>query len=334
MDKYTIYLVNASANPQLFWCFLERPDELAGVAGVFANSKASLMVKPKYSGKNRFRIPVQYVVGAGASNDAVGLNVEVISDTTHNADLGQIWDADYVTAPPNEGPDLTKDSAAAGPHQIAIKSNNFNKVQNETSENSWFSNQSFGIMTEAGFVGMTWSPDPGKTRTLTPKLTFYVAVGSYGANKLADWTDISNSAQKLEVPDDFDDSNECTVTYGQDGTWQPSKGRPQKARALVEESKALAILDKSRLAGKQTHQIVATYWPSEPDPKSIPGLVGMVTVSQALNAAFAFFVLSSVEFSVDRIDEDGKTVHFSYSGSQGAKQIMNLFKKGAQLIFS
>jgi len=37
---YTIYLVNKSRNDQTFWCFLQRPDELAADPAVFANSSA------------------------------------------------------------------------------------------------------------------------------------------------------------------------------------------------------------------------------------------------------------------------------------------------------
>src|SRR3954464_14544674 len=35
-NKYTIYLENQGTDPQIFWCFLAPPQELAGQAGVFA----------------------------------------------------------------------------------------------------------------------------------------------------------------------------------------------------------------------------------------------------------------------------------------------------------
>jgi hypothetical protein len=44
MDTYTIYLVNQSADDQLFWCFLARPVELVNDPQVYANSSASLEV--------------------------------------------------------------------------------------------------------------------------------------------------------------------------------------------------------------------------------------------------------------------------------------------------
>lgn len=223
MDQYTIYLVNQSADTQTFWCFLAPPQELESDPGVFANSSASMSVSPNFPGTNSFVIPAQYVVGAGASNQAVGLNVQVISDITPDANLTDTWDAAYANVPPNQGPTLSMDPAKAGPGQIAITTNNFNQVNNENS--GWFGSQSFGIRTEAGFIGMTWSPKPGQTRTLTPALTFYVAIGPFGRNALASWDTISNSAQSVSVPNDFA-NNVCTVTYTPDGSFNADPGPP------------------------------------------------------------------------------------------------------------
>src|SRR5262249_61371312 len=102
--QYTIYLVNESAVTQVFWCFLAQPQELASDPNVYANSSTSLAVGPFQPGYNTFTIPVQYIVGAGASNNAVGLNIQVTSSVQNNADLGQMWDANYATVPPNQGP--------------------------------------------------------------------------------------------------------------------------------------------------------------------------------------------------------------------------------------
>jgi hypothetical protein len=100
---YTIYLVNNSSNTALFWCFLAPPVELAGDPNVFANSSTSLSVPPMSPATNTFTIPVQYVVGAGASNSAVGLNIRIDSNITLNTDLAQAWEANYATVPPNQG---------------------------------------------------------------------------------------------------------------------------------------------------------------------------------------------------------------------------------------
>jgi hypothetical protein len=163
VDTYTIYIVNQSASAQQFWCFLTPPVALVNNPGVYANSSASLEVAPNYGGTNQFVIPVQYVVGAGASNQAVGLNVQVISNFTQDTNLGQGWLASYVNAPPNEGPTIAA-AAATTPQQIAITTNAFNQVSNDDAH--WYANQSFGILTEAGFVGMTWSPSPSGVQTL------------------------------------------------------------------------------------------------------------------------------------------------------------------------
>jgi hypothetical protein len=125
VDKYTIYVVNQNSDTQTFWCFLSEPEELAHDSGVFANSAASIAIQSNYQGLVSFVIPVQYVVGAGASNQAVGLGVEVVSATSANADLGSVWQAVYATVPPNMGPDLTGPAQGAPANSIEIISNAF-----------------------------------------------------------------------------------------------------------------------------------------------------------------------------------------------------------------
>jgi hypothetical protein len=53
-----------------------------------------------------------------------------------------------------------------------------------------------------------------------------------------------------------------------------------------------------------------------------------------LIAAFAVFVLSGVTFVISRAPVGGTTVMFSYSGSESAKAIKDLFVAGAELFFS
>jgi hypothetical protein len=331
MDTYTIYLVNTGVGPEQFWCFLERPEDLLSEKEVFANSQATLEVASHYGGQARFVIPVQYVVAAGASNDAVGLSVQVLTNFVENANLMDTWDATYANAPPPMGPTLAIDSSKVGKNQIAIWSNDFNQPQNEN-DNQWFSSQSFGIQTKSGFVGMTWSPKPGQTTTLTPKLTFYVAIGNYGSNSLADWTTISKKAQAIHSETDFL-FGECTVSYDGSGNFSVSKGKPETLVG-ADEIKALATLDKARLAGRQTDTLQGVYWLSGPDPDSdYTYLTGQITVSQAVTAAFAFFVLSGVTFAIDENARGQRTFKFSYSGPEAAKKIKSLFKAGATLLF-
>ena len=337
-DTYTIYLVNKSADTQLFWCFLAPPQELVNDPRVYANSSANLAVLPNSPASNYFQIPVQYLVGAGASNNAVGLNVVVVSNVTNDANLQDTWQANYANWPPNEGPVMAKSGVQAPANTIAIVSNAYDKVNNEN--NNWFANQSFGIQTEAGFIGMTWDPDPNQTRTLTPKLTFYVATGDYNSNALASWNDVSNNAQAVNAPSDFL-YNKCTVTYGQDGEWSITPGEPPTL-ALTEdldwflseahnELVALAYLSKGTT---QADTLISVHWNSSAFAANESEVViaGTLTVGTALTAAFSYFILAGIKFEIKR-QPTGTTVEFSYDGSKGAKYMMSLFTKGAQLFF-
>lgn len=222
-NNYTVYLINQMSTTQTFWCFLDKPVEVQDDPGVFANSSASLAIDSNAASTNYFTIPVQYVVGAGASNKAVGLNVKINSSIVENADLTQVWDATYANVSPNKGPTLTLDNATASDTSLKIVSNAFAQESNESQ--NWWASQSFGIETEAGFMGMTWSPSPNQTRTLTPKLTFYISVGTFGVSTLADWDDVSNAAATLSVPGSFN-AGACTVTLLNNGTWTVKPGKP------------------------------------------------------------------------------------------------------------
>ncbi len=337
-DTYTIYLVNKSADSQLFWCFLAPPQELINDPKVYANSSANLEVVPNSPASNYFEVPVQYVVGAGASTHAVGLNVVVVSNVTNDASLQDTWQANYANWPPNEGPTMANSGVQAPANTIALVSNPYDKVKNEN--NGWFANQSFGIQTEAGFVGMTWDPEPNQTRTLTPKLTFYVATGDYSANSLASWNDVSNDAQPVNAPGDFL-YNKCTVTYGEDGEWSVAPGEPPTL-ALTEdldwflseahnELVALAYLSKGTT---DTDRLESVRWDSSPlaAEKGEIFLAGTLTVQTALTATFSYFVLAGIKFRIKR-QPSGTTVEFDYDGSKGATHIKSLFKWGAKLFF-
>jgi hypothetical protein len=175
VDTYNIHLVNTSASSQTFWCFLARPQELVDDPGVYANSSANLEVDPNSPADNYFGIPVQYIVGAGASNKAVGLNIQVVSSVTNDADVLDTWDANYADWPPNKGPTMSLSGTKAPPNSIAIVTNPFNQITNENNH----CNQSSGIETASGFIGMSWSPNPNQKRTLIPKLKFYVSTGDF-----------------------------------------------------------------------------------------------------------------------------------------------------------
>lgn len=223
--EYTIYLENNSATTKNFWCFLAPPQELDNKK-VFANSSTNLAVAPHSQDVNTFTIPVQYVVGAAASNEAVGLNIKVETYNTKPADLTDVFEAKYKTIPPKMGPTLAKVSTASPANTIRMDSNSFNRGTNE--DGGWFSNMSFGIKTEQGFIGMTWAPPPQDKKTITPELSFYIACGSFGANSLARWEDVSESCARLQVPVDFDLLC-ATVTLDGTGSFVVTPGKPKNA---------------------------------------------------------------------------------------------------------
>lgn len=235
--NYTIYVINQSTNSQLFWAFLAEP-QVTNNPQVFANSNTNLMVPAGSTNLNSFTIPVQYIVGAGASNNAVGLNTRIESNATRNSELNQLWDVTYATVPPNQGPIIpTSASGGSTATTLAMKTNGYNPAINSAS--NWFESMSFGIRTSQGFMGLTWNPQPSKTFTITPKLTFYIAVGDYSNNSLADINSVSNSSAVCDVPTSFDAINQCTVTYSTTGAWDVKPGRPSEA-LLLTPAKTLA----------------------------------------------------------------------------------------------
>ncbi|MEM9293448.1 MAG: hypothetical protein AAGD01_17325 [Acidobacteriota bacterium] len=228
-DEYTIYLQNESESTQVFWFFLERPEELISDPLVYANSDIHLAVSPHSPSVDTFTVPVQYLVGAGAGNNAVGLDVRIDSTIIEKAHLGEEFSAVYADVPPNQGPTLSRTGTGAGENSLSISSNPFDQANNEA--NGWYSNMSFGIQTAQGFAGMTWSPNPNQRRTLTPTLTFYVAVGEFGQNRLASWTTVSIDSAELVVPRDFA-QRKATVTYTSRGQWVVTPGAPSLADSI------------------------------------------------------------------------------------------------------
>lgn len=346
-SQYTIYLVNKSSSTQTFWCFLTRPQEVASDPSVFANSSASIAIDSNDPSTNSFTIPVQYVVGAGASNNAVGLDVQVNSTISQNSDLAAVWNADYANAPPKKGPKLTLASSATGPNSIKLVTNAFNQEDNEAL--GWYSNQSFGIQTQSGFMGMTWSPSPNQSRTLTPKLSFYISVGDFGSSTLADWTQVSNDSAVVAVPGSFN-AGSATVTLLNNGKWSVSPGKPVQLSLLENlsflkspqhaELMAMAYLEDSSM---QPDTVTTVHWGAAEVSEILDAnledgfvantfLTGTITVAAALTAAFTYFALSGVQFSVVSTPND-TTVNFSYNGTLSAAAVESLLVAGAKVIF-
>lgn len=343
VTTYTINIVNQSADDQTFWCFLAPPEELKGMPGVFANSAANLLV-PSYSpNANMFTIPVQFMVGASASNQAVGLNVRVDSIASQPTDLGVSWSANYYNVPPQRGPDLKKSGTLKDEQQLEITTNAFNKPGNE--DQGWFSNMSYGVQSANGFIGMTWSPAPQDTRTWTPKLQFFVATGSYGENELASWTDISSNSAVISAPTDFQ-YGQTTVTLDGSGNWQVTPGKPSSqgrrshldrliaSHHLLAQAHARLVPFARPLGSSQTDTVKTVQWNSSLEDPAGPltFISGTLTVNAALLAAFSTFVLSGVEFQITSAPARGTTISFNYSGTRSAQAIKDLFTAGAKIL--
>ena len=230
MNQYNIYLVNQEVQSQIFWCFLDAPQGL-GSKKVYANSEVSLEVKPfNPHVQNSFTVPVQYQVEAGASNQAVKPKIEITSMDTYKTNTGEMWQVDYTTVPPNEGPSMNQasspppNSQPPSSSQILLSTNAFNQKTNI--QNNWYESMSFGIMTEAGYIGTTWSPDPSETYTITPKLKFYIATGKYESNSLASYSQVSNGSAIVDTAQSFDAQLNCTVTLNSSGQWSVTPGLP------------------------------------------------------------------------------------------------------------
>ncbi|WP_075343586.1 hypothetical protein [Tenacibaculum agarivorans] len=220
---YKIYLVNKGSSVKNFWCFLKQPEGINSPK-VYANSSAMLSVIPNYEGINTFTIPLQYIIGAGSHNNAVGLDVKIDSNIVKKVSLQESWAANYSTVPPKQGPLLTiNQDTTSATDTIGIKSNTFDRVANENS--SWYSSMSFGIESANGYVGVTWAPSPNDSSTITPKFAFYIATGNYTSNALADIETISNESAKIELSN-FNNL-EATVTLTATGEWLVTPGKPQ-----------------------------------------------------------------------------------------------------------
>lgn len=349
--EYSIYLVNKGASQKTFWAFLQRPEELKSDKKVFANSSAQLAVEPDHHAYDRFVIPVQYMVGAGASTQSVGLRTKVVSDFPQQTDLGEAWLAEYATVPPQKGPNITKTGESPGAERIMISSNGFDKVKNDQA--GWFENMSFGIQTEAGYMGMTWAPDPKDARTITPKLTFYISTGDFGSNELADWTTVSTDAAEV-TSRDFDEQLNATVTLLSDGSFSVNPGKPKispKAdlfASLVDSHNSLTkahgdlvkflhqpgLMSPSFAQDLQEDIVADVEWDESvaEDGEYHTYLTGEISVTTAVKAAAAFFVLSSCYFDITKVSDDGMSIRFIYSGQKGAEHIKNLLTAGKKIL--
>lgn len=358
MNLYNIYIVNKSTDSQTFWSFLDKP-EVTTNETIYANSSSYLTVAPNRSSQsNYFSIPVQFKVGVGASNQAVKLKTRVTSSELLDTNLNQGWQATYYDPTKHQGPILSQEGTS-GPKTITVMTNQY--AQDQEGPNTWYSNISFGMQTQSGFMGVTWKPNPLKTYTITPKVGFYIATGSYTSNHLADISDISSVSAHVTQAS-FDDALDCTVTYNSDGTWSIAAGKPSNAAAdlLLEAHAALASAHEvlvRKLVGDNKPMSLAM--PSvimeevetakpvertskgikfddgayEPDPATNPRITGTITVGRVVAAGALYILAAGVRLRITRRHPNGLEFDFEYDGQRSRQALRDLFGVNAIVRF-
>lgn len=216
--NYKINLINHSLSDQKFWCFLGEP-KASFRSTVFANSDTYVIV-PINDGsqRNSFNIPWQNVVAVGASNEAVASGAHIESSVTERTGVEVMWEADYS----EKKPPTLKQSGRA--RTLTIQSNYFNKGLEMA--NQRYGSMTYGVQSDEGFLGITWSPAPGTRYQIEPRVRFYVAIGDFQSNRLADIPVISRSAAEV-TESEFDANGEATVVLSVDGNWQVYAGPPR-----------------------------------------------------------------------------------------------------------
>ncbi|MBF4333307.1 hypothetical protein EAY29_24095, partial [Vibrio anguillarum] len=222
-DLFKIYIINESTTKETFWLFLDKPKQLNVGSEIFANSAARLTINTGSQPVAEFEIPLQFKLSAKSINRAVGLNVKVSTSQTENINLTDVWEANFYTGEDHQAPDLTKVSGKAKDNEIIYKDNHFDP--DDAIANEWYPSQSFGLETASGFVGMSWEARPGKQVSIAPEVKFYISTGDYTANKLADYTTVSDNSAELTL-DKFK-GGAATVTYTASGDWKITAGRPK-----------------------------------------------------------------------------------------------------------
>ncbi|MEM9916549.1 MAG: hypothetical protein AAF990_00555 [Bacteroidota bacterium] len=353
--KYKIYLVNLQASSKKFWCFLDQPiQDLSGE--VYANSSAFLTVPPFNPAQtNSFTIPLQYKVAVGASNKAVKLNTLVQSDMIFSTDLEKKWKATYTQDGHNVGPVLASDGSA-GLKTVVMDTNQYDKSKEPI--NSWYGSMTFGIESENGFIGQTWSPDPLSQYTIVPKVNFYVATGNFQSSRLADINEISLNSANITAQS-FDFGNECTVTLNSDGSWDVSPGKPNASlmhmsrlmdthQTLVQIQEKFVNMVSMASAQAAPALALAGYGPEETERRSkgitinkskskaadTDGfLTGTITVGTAVGLGFAYIISAGITLDITYRRDDGLRFDFKYNGAASREALQQAFAAGKELLF-
>jgi len=328
MTDYVINLVNQSESTQAMWCFLAPPPGLSDQGPVYATSTAVIMVPA--NGTGSFMIPDICVVGAGAMNVPVELDAQILSDVNEQVSPGDRWEVNYATVPPMIEPNLNRTGEGAPQGSIAIATNAFNRAFNEAHE--WYANQSFGMQADAGFLGVTWSPEPAQTVVLTPQPLFHIATGAFESGTLVDWGEVAAQSAEVNVPSSFS-ADQCTVTLQANGTWQVSAGAPQLS---PDEERAAA--EVSLAVREMTNILVSVSWDQ---PIGYDGgnggethLTGTVILGMALTAAFSIFICAGIQFNITKGSVGAVRVAFDYRGARPPVAIKSLLVPGTRLVFT
>jgi hypothetical protein len=354
--RYKINLFNLQNQTQKFWCFLSAPKSNID-STVYANSNTAINVST-YTGSQKasFTVPLQYKVEVGATNKAVGLNTLIESSDTHDSDLEVEWKASYYQKKDDKTPPtlaLSGQTAPAG--QLAIVTNSYNK--NDEPLNKWYGNMSFGIETETGFIGVSWSPNPTFTYKLEPIVNFYVAVGDYSQNKLANITAISSTSANI-TQKSFDGNYECTVIYQPDGSWvvKPGYAPPASlnllstmvsahAELISAHKNLVELVNFSNSANinsssgeKAERESTGIKLNNKGNKKNqvddeFEFITGSITVGVAIAAGFAYMFASSITLNITRTSADGLTIDFNYNGQAGQQAILDAFAAGQRIFF-
>lgn len=322
---YNINLINHSNATQHFWCFLDTPKPEAG-AQVFAHSSASLNVQPYASSSDSFFIPLQYRVQAGASNTAVGLNVAVHASAAESAAPGDVLRADYAGAPPKQGPRLSKTSSSAG-KAITIETNQYNEQGNRANE--WYESLGFGIDSPNGFMGISWSPAPGKRYALTPEPVFYVSTGSHQAQQLEDIGAIARNAARITLRD-FSPRNEVWVTLNARGQWTVTGTNPQHLQGASEHAEAQALTASTHEFATIIQRVQWNVDANEGDGNATS--TGMIVVTSSPTFIATGFTLAGLSFNLEGITSGATSWRFRYTGSVSKTFLHSTLVVGARII--
>ncbi|ETI62022.1 hypothetical protein D104_02220 [Marinomonas profundimaris] len=356
MDNYKIFIVNKTSSKKQFWAFLSEPEDTFS-SDLYLNSSAYITIKPNNTKQlNSFTIPLQYSTEAGCSNNAVGLNTVIESSITEKVDLTDGLTAAFTISDEHLGPDLSSPvSGTADPGKVEVEVDPF--AQNDEEKYSWYPSLTFGVQSQQGFMGYSWSPEPGETYKIKPKVKFYIATGSWESNQLLDMSSISTDSAEV-TENDFDTKLECTVTL-ENGEWTVTKGRPltvndqliqmieshnylSKSHAqlisLIAEASLITDLTVEDKEKSRSDGVEYPFKPKKQDKAlsqdvASPFIYGRIALSSAIGFGFTYMFASGTKFKLVKRNS-GTDFIIGYDGDKAAEQVRELLKVGAALIFT